>query len=278
MYVLGYIQRDNRIYLCDKDVNVTSFALSVSVIEYQTLVLRGDMDTAAELLETIPEDQKNKIARFLEGQNYKELALEVATDPEHKFDLALSLGQLNIALEIARQRDVEHKWKTVGDAALAAWDLALAEECFTHAKDLGSLLLLHTSTGNTTGLREMAQQAQDAGSNNIAFTCLWQLADLDGCIEILIKTNRTAEAVLFAQTYKPSVSPAIVAKWKQSLEKDGKGKVSRTIGMPPGGENADEDLFPEWEQYLTFEKEGKTSTLVDVGTAEKSEANGGNDA
>jgi coatomer subunit beta' len=274
MYVLGYIQRDNRVYICDKDVSVTSFALSVSVIEYQTLVLRGDMDTAAELLETIPDDQKNKIARFLEGQNYKELALEVATDPEHKFDLALSLGQLNIALEIARQRDVEHKWKVVGDAALAAWDLALAEECFTHAKDLGSLLLLHSSTGNTAGLRELAQQAQDAGSNNIAFTCLWQLADFDGCVDILIKTNRTAEAVLFAQTYKPSTAPAIVAKWKQGLEKEGKGKVSRTIGMPPGGENADEDLFPEWEQYLTFERKGKTGTLVDVDMAEKSEANG----
>lgn len=38
MYILGYIQRDSRIYLADKDVNVTSFALSLPVLEYQTLV------------------------------------------------------------------------------------------------------------------------------------------------------------------------------------------------------------------------------------------------
>lgn len=63
MYVLGYIQRDSRIYLADKDVNVTSFALSLPVLEYQTLVLREDMDTAAELLPTIPADQLNKVAR-----------------------------------------------------------------------------------------------------------------------------------------------------------------------------------------------------------------------
>ncbi|KAK1090306.1 Coatomer subunit beta', partial [Friedmanniomyces endolithicus] len=90
-YVLGYLTRDGRVYVCDKDVQVTSFALSLSVIEYQTLVLRGDLDAANEMLEDIPEDQKNKIARFLEGQGHKELALEVATDDEHKFELALGL-------------------------------------------------------------------------------------------------------------------------------------------------------------------------------------------
>ena len=105
--MLGYLQRDGRIYVANKDVEIVSFAISISVIEYQTLVLRDEMDAAAELLADIPEDQMNKIARFLEGQGHKELALEVATDAEHRFDLALGLGQLEIALEIAREADVE---------------------------------------------------------------------------------------------------------------------------------------------------------------------------
>jgi coatomer subunit beta' len=264
MYVLGYLPRDGRIYLADKDVNVTSFALSLSVVEYQTLVLRGDMDTAAELLETIPGDQKNKIARFLEGQGYKELALQVATDSEHKFDLAISLGQLDIALEIARDTDVEHKWKTVGDAALTAWNISLAEECFRHAKDLGSLLLLHSSTGDISGLRQLAEQAEGAGSNNIAFSCLWQLSDIDACIDLLVKTNKVAEAVLFSQTYKPSKTAQLTKKWKEALEKDGKAKISRTIGLPPGVDHADVDLFPEWEEWLRLENETSVGNLVDV--------------
>lgn len=179
MYILGYLPRDGRIYVSDKDVAVQSFALSLSVVEYQTLVLRGDMDTAAELLVDIPVDQKNKIARFLEGQGEKELALEVATDPEHRFDLALTLGNLPIALEIAKGADAEHRWKTLGDTALAAWDIALAEECFTHAKDIGSLLLLHTATSNADGMRALVSQAKDSNLHNIAFSCLWQLADVE---------------------------------------------------------------------------------------------------
>ncbi|PGG97145.1 hypothetical protein AJ79_09326 [Helicocarpus griseus UAMH5409] len=270
MYILGYLPRDGRIYLADKDVNVISFSLSLSVVEYQTLVLRGDMDAAADLLADIPTDQMNKIARFLEGQGYKDLALDVATDNEHRFELALSLNKLDIALDLARAADVEHKWKIVGDAAMAAWDLALAQECFSNSKDLGSLLLLHTSSCNTDGLRRLAEQAGAAGAHNVAFTALWQVGDIDACVDLLVRTNRVAEAVLFAQTYKPSRAAKLAAQWKEGLEKSGKGKVARTIGIPPGageGIEADEELFPEWDEYLRLETEGgavKTAPLIDV--------------
>lgn len=262
MYVLGYIQRDSRIYLADKDVNVTSFGLSLPVLEYQTLVLREDMETAAELLPSIPDDQLNKIARFLEGQGHKELALEVATDPEHKFDLALALNQLDIALELAKQADVDHKWKTVGDAALSAWEVSLAAECFTHAKDLGSLLLLHSSTGDRDGLNALAIQAQEAGAHNVAFSSYWLLGDVEKCTEVLAKTGRLAEAVLFSQTYKPSLTVPTVKEWKENLEKNKKGRVAKLIGVP--GE--DKDLFPEWDEWLNLETRGGAVDEVPAAT------------
>jgi coatomer subunit beta' len=270
MYLLGYIQRDARIYLCDKDVTVTSFALSLAVAEYQTLVLRGDMDAAAELFPSIPGAEHNKLARFLEGQGHKDLALEIATDPEHKFDLALALGHLDIALEQAREADSEHKWKTVGDAALTGWDVKLAAECFSNAKDLGSLLLLYSSTGDRDGLRKLSQMAKEAGQHNVSFSCLWQLADVDACIQLLVDTNRAAEAVLLAQTYKPSKAPEVVKLWKKELEGQKKGRVAKIIGVP--GE--DEELFPEWDEYIRLEETGgpQEENLIDVEVAEEQEA------
>jgi coatomer subunit beta' len=250
-YLLGYLQRDSRVYLADKDVGVVSFRIPIALLEYETLVLRGDMDGAQNILPDVPTDQMNKVARFLDGQDYKELALEVATDPEHRFELALSLSNLSVALEIAKEADVEHKWKTVGDAALAAWDIKLAEECFDHAKDLGSLLLLHSSSSNIAGLKKLSEQAVAAGANNVAFSALWMCADIDGCIDLLVRTGRVAEAVLFSQTYKPSRAPALVITWKEALEKAGKGKVARLIGQP----EEDEQLFPEWDEYIKLEKE-----------------------
>jgi coatomer subunit beta' len=163
-------------------------------------------------------------------------------------------------LQLAREADVEHKWKTVGDAALTSWNLALAVECFKHARDLSSLLLLYTSSADTSGLRELAASAKEAGLHNIAFTALWQLSDVDGCIDLLLDTHRVAEAVLFAQTYKPSRCPEVVAQWKKELDADGKGKVARLLGVP-----GEDDMFPEWDESLRLEKEGHgQQSLIDV--------------
>jgi coatomer subunit beta' len=271
-YVLGYIPRDSRIYLCDKDVGVTSFSLSLSVLEYQTLVLRGDLESAQELLPSIPEGEKNKIARFLEGQGHKDLALEIATDAEHKFELALGLGQLPVALELARQVDSEHKWKVVGDAALAGWDLGLAGECFARAKDLGSLLLLYSSSGDADGLRQLVELATEQGQHNVAFSALWSLGDRDGCIDLLVRTGRVPEAVLFAQTYRPTRLPELVRGWKEGLEKEKRGRVARVIAVP-GPEGGDEELFPEWEEWCALEEAQDKGALVDVhdGVSEEGE-------
>jgi len=48
---------------------VVSFQLSLQVLEYQTAILREDYEAAEGILPKIPENQKNKIARFLEAQS-----------------------------------------------------------------------------------------------------------------------------------------------------------------------------------------------------------------
>jgi coatomer subunit beta' len=68
MYLLGYLPAHNRVYLADKDVNVQGYSLSLSLVEYQTAVLRDDMEAAAEILPSVPKEQQNKVAIFLEGR------------------------------------------------------------------------------------------------------------------------------------------------------------------------------------------------------------------
>ena len=46
MYLLGYIPRDNRVYLGDKELNIVSYSLQLAVLEYQTAIMRKDFDTA----------------------------------------------------------------------------------------------------------------------------------------------------------------------------------------------------------------------------------------
>lgn len=54
----------------------------------------------------------------------------------------------------------------------------------------------------------------------------------------------------------------MVKQWKESLEKSKKGRVAKMIGLP--GAEGDEELFPEWDEWLKLEKEGRTIGDGDV--------------
>jgi Coatomer WD associated region len=69
------------------------------------------------------QDQMNNVAKFLEGRGLPELALEVATDPDYRFELAVQLGDLDIALSIAQTSESEAKWRQLGELAMSAGKL-----------------------------------------------------------------------------------------------------------------------------------------------------------
>jgi coatomer subunit beta' len=92
----------------------------------------------------------------------KELALQITTDPDHKFDLALSLDDLDTALQITHtipENESEIKWKALGDRALTVWRFDLAKECFENAGDLSALMLLLVAMGDRDGLKVLAAKA-----------------------------------------------------------------------------------------------------------------------
>jgi coatomer subunit beta' len=166
MFLLGYIPRDNRAFVCDKHLTIISYSVPLVVIEYQSAILRGDLSHASTLLPSVPAEHRNRIARFLETQGFlfltaghKEEALNVTTDLEHRFELSMGLMQLNVAYDIANELNHEHKWKLLGDTSLQAWNYRLAIESYKKAGDLENLFLIYQASGNAIGLSEVASLA-----------------------------------------------------------------------------------------------------------------------
>lgn len=48
--------------------DVSIFSLQLSVLEYQTAVMRSDFDTADRILPTVPSHYRTRVAHFLEKQ------------------------------------------------------------------------------------------------------------------------------------------------------------------------------------------------------------------
>lgn len=199
MYLLGYVPKENRLYLGDKELNITSYCLLLSVLEYQTAVMRRDFDIADRVLPTIPKEHRTRVAHFLEKQGFMKQALQVSTDPEHCFDLALKIGDLNKALTLARESDSPQKWSQLAEIATSQNKMDLVKECLVKANDLGGLLLLATSSGDEEMMTSLKETSLAQGKFNVAFMSMMLLGKLDECLGVLIETNRIPEAALFAR-------------------------------------------------------------------------------
>lgn len=253
LYLLGYLQRENRVYLMDKHFQIVSYALLMDVLTFQIDVVSGDLDEAENKLANIPREHHNKLARFLEAQGKKDLALRVTQDPEHQFELAWQLDKLQDARDILLRTDAdsEPKWRQLSEKALKKYDLVLAQECAERAKDVGLLLLLHSSTGNREGLTKLVDIAREAGMYNIAFVCLFLLNKTKECVQLLVDTGRLPEAAFMARTYAPSQVGRVVDLWRKDLQKVSP-IIAKSIASPADPKQV--SMFPDFAAALDVEK------------------------
>ncbi|XP_065653479.1 coatomer subunit beta'-like [Hydra vulgaris] len=257
MYLLGYIPKDNRLYLADKELNVVSYNLLLSVLEYQTAVMRKDFDTAKQVLPTIPKEQRNRVAHFLEKQGFKQQALHVSCDPEHRFELAVQIGDLTVAYEIALEADTEHKWKHLAELAIQKCEFALAQECLYRAQDFAGLLLLASCSGDHITMEKLAAEAEKSGKYNVAFLAYFSLGKVEECLELLCKSKRLPEAAFLARTYLPSQVSRIVQMWKEDLSETNK-KAADSLADPTQYSN----LFPDLQDAIKAEQMLKAERMV----------------
>jgi coatomer subunit beta' len=260
MFMLGYIAKENRVFLIDKEKVVVSFQLHVAVIDYKTAIVRDDFETAETILPRIPANMLEKVAQFLQARKHLELALKITPDEDHRFDLAIQLGRLDIAAGITRQNPTPTRWKQVGDLALQRAYFDVAEEALRNANDLNSLLLFYTSTGNMQKIAGLGKAAMAKGRANVAFTCFHLVGDHEACIDILCLTNRVPEAAFYARTYCHHRVQELVGKWK-----------TQVASLPTVRESiADPESYPNLFPNIDVKKEKEATPVRDPSPKQES--------
>lgn len=203
-YILGYLTKENRVIVADKDIGISSYMVNLALLEYKTAVVGGDMARAAAVLSSVPNTEHNKLAKFLEMQGLKEEALAIATDDDYRCELALGLGKLDLAAEIARSSPSELKWKQIGELATQKGRIELAKQSFLEANDMASLLTIAAVGSNAELLETVSVRSSEANIMNISFLSNFMLGKLSSCLDILVSANRLPEAAIFARTYCPA--------------------------------------------------------------------------
>jgi coatomer subunit beta' len=250
MFLLGYLPKENRLYCIDKERNIVSFVLLLAVLEFKTAVVRGAIQIAKDkVLPRIPQAEHNKLARFLESQGLKEDALALATDPDYRCDLAVGLGRLDLASEIAREHPSDLKWRQLSDLATMKGDFALAQECMNACDDFSGLLTLYGARSDMQALLLLSDTAAASHKMNAAFLASFMAGDLERCLNLLISSGRIPEAAVFARTYVPSKVAPVVELWRSSLRKVGNIRVADALADPVSHPH----MFPEMDEILAGE-------------------------
>uniref|UniRef100_A0A914HZL6 Coatomer subunit beta' n=1 Tax=Globodera rostochiensis TaxID=31243 RepID=A0A914HZL6_GLORO len=231
LYLLGYLAKENRVFASDKDHNIVSYKLLLSVLEYQTAVMCRDFDTADRILKAIPESQYTRVAQFLEKQGFKKQALA------------------------AQQADSEEKWKQLAHAATIKSELRLAGECLAKANDFGGLLLLASCAGSNRLMAQLATESHSQGQHNVSFLSNFLLGNVQQCIDTLVENGRIPEAAFFAHTYAPSQVSHLVALWRDAASQNLSGISKRNIGESLADPLKYENLFPGFAEALQAEKQ-----------------------
>lgn len=136
------------------------------------------------------------IISYLQKKGYPEIALQFVQDPTTRFDLAIECGNLEVAVEMAKQLDKSSFWTRLSSEALAHGNHQVVEMCYQKLKQFDKLSFLYLTTGDHSKLARMAKIAEHRGD----FTSRFQNALYLGEVEDRIQMFKEIDLCKYSQT------------------------------------------------------------------------------
>jgi len=168
------------------------------------------------------------IISYLQKKGYPEIALQFVQDPTTRFDLAIECGNLDVAVEMAKELDRPKFWTRLGTEALSHGNHQVVEMSYQKLKQFDKLSFLYLATGDHSKLARMAKIAEHRGD----FTARFQNAVYLGEVEDRIQMFK--EIDLYPLAYITAKSHGLEEECQAILEAT--GLTEDQITLPKLGE------------------------------------------
>ncbi|KAK6438266.1 hypothetical protein LTR95_005531 [Oleoguttula sp. CCFEE 5521] len=141
------------------------------------------------------------IISYLQKKGYPEIALQFVQDPQTRFELAIECGNLDVAVEMAKQLDRPALWQRLGTEALAHGNHQIVEMTYQKARNFDKLSFLYVTTGDQDKLTRMAKIAEHRGDMTSMFQNSLYLGDVHSRIQMLQDVDQYPMAYLTAKAH-----------------------------------------------------------------------------
>ncbi|KAI7579343.1 Coatomer, alpha subunit, partial [Hortaea werneckii] len=166
------------------------------------------------------------IISYLQKKGYPEIALQFVQDPQTRFELALECGNLDVAVEMAKELDRPKLYTRLANEALAHGNHAVVEMTYQKLRQFDKLSFLYLATGDGGKLARMAKIAEHRGDMTSRFQNSLYLGDVESRIEMFVELDQYPLAYLTAK------SNGMTEKCQELLEAS--GLTEEDISLPKG--------------------------------------------
>lgn len=166
------------VYCLDRNARPRTLEIDPTEYRFKLALVKRNYDEMLQIIKTSSLVGQSIIS-YLQKKGYPEIALQFVQDPQTRFELALECGNLDVAIEMARELDRPQLWTRLGSEALAHGNHQTVEMAYQKQRNFDKLSFLYLCTGDQQKLARMAKIAEHRGD----FTSRFQNAIYRGDVE-----------------------------------------------------------------------------------------------
>ncbi|KAL4988276.1 coatomer WD associated region-domain-containing protein [Aspergillus falconensis] len=188
------------VYCLDRNAKPRTLEIDPTEYRFKLALVKRNYDEMLQIIKTSSLVGQSIIS-YLQKKGYPEIALQFVQDPQTRFELALECGNLDVAIEMARELDRPKLWNRLGTEALAHGNHQIVEMAYQKQRNFDKLSFLYLSTGDQEKLSRMAKIAEHRGDFTSRFQNAIYRGDVDDRIQMFKEVDLYPLAYLTAKAH-----------------------------------------------------------------------------
>ncbi|KAJ9271504.1 hypothetical protein DTO212C5_2296 [Paecilomyces variotii] len=206
--------KGRNVYCLDRTAKPRILEIDPTEYRFKLALIKRNYDEMLQIIKTSSLVGQSIIS-YLQKKGYPEIALQFVQDPQTRFELALECGNLEVAIEMAKELDRPKLWSRLGTEALAHGNHQTVEMTYQKQRQFDKLSFLYLASGDHDKLARMAKIAEHRGD----FTSRFQNSVYRGDVEDRIQMFK--EVDLYPLAYLTAKSHGLTEEAEAILESCG---------------------------------------------------------
>ncbi|KAL1990129.1 hypothetical protein VTN49DRAFT_5968 [Thermomyces lanuginosus] len=192
--------KGRNVYCLDRNAKPRVLEIDPTEYRFKLALVKRNYDEMLHIIKTSSLVGQSIIA-YVEKKGYPEIALQFVQDPQTRFELALECGNLEVAIEMARELDRPKLWSRLAAEALNHGNHQTVEMAYQKQRLFDKLSFLYLTTGDQDKLSRMAKIAEHRGDFTSRFQNAIYRGDIDDRIQMFKEADLYPLAYLVAKTH-----------------------------------------------------------------------------